>query len=182
MAATGRARHRLRLPVAGDRLLQRSPADAALRLPAERHPQPRRNRPGHTVVPLRRLLGHRGDGVRPARTAHRTDGDVRRRWSRPSAPSHARGSCQLGRPALGGGDRSVRRGAAAHRITRRQSKRIAAVGKRIAKYHEPAEAVVAAANWVRSELEYVPGHHRRALVGAGRATGRARASARTSRT
>src|SRR5947209_601060 len=32
------------------------------------------------------------------------------------------------------------------------SKRIAAVGKRIAKYHDPAEAVVAAADWVRSEL------------------------------
>ena len=37
------------------------------------------------------------------------------------------------------------------------SKRIAAVGKRIAKYHEPAEAVVAAAEWVRSELDYVRG-------------------------
>lgn len=37
------------------------------------------------------------------------------------------------------------------------SKRVAAVGKRIAKYHEPAEAVVAAAEWVRSELDYVRG-------------------------
>jgi transglutaminase-like putative cysteine protease len=37
------------------------------------------------------------------------------------------------------------------------SKRIAAVGKRIAKYHEPAEAVAAAADWVRSELDYVRG-------------------------
>lgn len=37
------------------------------------------------------------------------------------------------------------------------SKRIAAVGRRIAKYHEPADAVVAAAQWVRSELEYLPG-------------------------
>ncbi len=37
------------------------------------------------------------------------------------------------------------------------SKRVAAVGKRIAKYHEPAESVVAAAEWVRSELDYVRG-------------------------
>ena len=37
------------------------------------------------------------------------------------------------------------------------SKRIAAVGKQIAKYHEPAEAVVAAAEWVRSALDYVCG-------------------------
>ncbi len=37
------------------------------------------------------------------------------------------------------------------------SKRVAAVGKRIAKYHGPAEAVVAAAQWVRGELDYVPG-------------------------
>ena len=37
------------------------------------------------------------------------------------------------------------------------SKRIAAVGKRIAKYYEPAESVAAAAEWVRSELDYVRG-------------------------
>ncbi|HEY1839528.1 MAG TPA: transglutaminase family protein [Mycobacterium sp.] len=37
------------------------------------------------------------------------------------------------------------------------SKRIAAVGKRIAKEHEPAEAVLAAAAWVRGELKYVKG-------------------------
>src|SRR3569833_4559876 len=37
------------------------------------------------------------------------------------------------------------------------SKRIRRVGARIAKYHEPQEAVTAAANWVHSELEYVPG-------------------------
>lgn len=37
------------------------------------------------------------------------------------------------------------------------SKRIARVGQRIAKYHNPREAVTAAANWVHSELEYVPG-------------------------
>lgn len=37
------------------------------------------------------------------------------------------------------------------------SKRIAAVGRRISKYHEPADAVVAAAQWVRSELKYLPG-------------------------
>lgn len=37
------------------------------------------------------------------------------------------------------------------------SKRVAAVGKRIAKYHDPTEAVVAAAQWARSELEYVAG-------------------------
>jgi transglutaminase-like putative cysteine protease len=38
-----------------------------------------------------------------------------------------------------------------------QSKRIARVGQRIAKYHDPREAVIAAANWVNSELNYVPG-------------------------
>ncbi|MDO3639074.1 transglutaminase family protein [Mycolicibacterium arseniciresistens] len=37
------------------------------------------------------------------------------------------------------------------------SRRLARVGQRIAKYHEPHDAVVAAANWVHSELEYVPG-------------------------
>ncbi len=37
------------------------------------------------------------------------------------------------------------------------SKRIRRVGERIAKYHEPAEAVVAAAQWAHSELEYVAG-------------------------
>jgi transglutaminase-like putative cysteine protease len=37
------------------------------------------------------------------------------------------------------------------------SRRIQAVGKRIAKYHDPHEAVVEAAKWVHSELKYVPG-------------------------
>ena len=38
-----------------------------------------------------------------------------------------------------------------------QSRRIQRVGERIAKYHDPHEAVIAAANWVHSELKYVPG-------------------------
>jgi transglutaminase-like putative cysteine protease len=37
------------------------------------------------------------------------------------------------------------------------SKRIARVGQKLAKDHEPRDAVVAAANWVHSELAYVPG-------------------------
>lgn len=37
------------------------------------------------------------------------------------------------------------------------SKRVLAVGKRIMKYHGPADAVIAAARWVRSELDYLPG-------------------------
>lgn len=37
------------------------------------------------------------------------------------------------------------------------SKRIAAVGKKIAKEHEPADAVLAASAWVRGELDYVKG-------------------------
>jgi transglutaminase-like putative cysteine protease len=37
------------------------------------------------------------------------------------------------------------------------SRRIAAVGRRIAKEHEPVDAVIAAADWVRSELDYVKG-------------------------
>ncbi len=37
------------------------------------------------------------------------------------------------------------------------SNRVAAVGQRITKYHEPREAVVAAARWARGELDYIPG-------------------------
>ncbi len=37
------------------------------------------------------------------------------------------------------------------------SRRIQAVGRRIAKYNEPVDAVLAAAQWAHSELEYVPG-------------------------
>lgn len=37
------------------------------------------------------------------------------------------------------------------------SKRVASVSKKIMKSHKPAEAVVAVADWVRSELDYLPG-------------------------
>jgi transglutaminase-like putative cysteine protease len=37
------------------------------------------------------------------------------------------------------------------------SKKVASVAKKIIKTHKPAEAVVAVSNWVRSELEYLPG-------------------------
>jgi transglutaminase-like putative cysteine protease len=37
------------------------------------------------------------------------------------------------------------------------SRRIQRVGERIAKDHEPHDAVIAMAQWVRSELDYVPG-------------------------
>lgn len=37
------------------------------------------------------------------------------------------------------------------------SKRLARVGEKLMKEYEPAEAVVAAANWAHSELAYVPG-------------------------
>jgi transglutaminase-like putative cysteine protease len=37
------------------------------------------------------------------------------------------------------------------------SKRVAAVGRRIRKYNEPVEAVLAAVKWVRTELEYLRG-------------------------
>ncbi|MGV7710918.1 transglutaminase domain-containing protein, partial [Mycobacterium kansasii] len=37
------------------------------------------------------------------------------------------------------------------------SKRVAAVGKRITKNHDPGEAVIAASQWARSELDYLPG-------------------------
>ena len=37
------------------------------------------------------------------------------------------------------------------------SRNIATVGKRIAKEHDPADAVLAASEWVRSELDYVKG-------------------------
>lgn len=38
-----------------------------------------------------------------------------------------------------------------------ESRRIARVGERIAKYHDPQDAVIAAADWVHAELDYVPG-------------------------
>lgn len=38
-----------------------------------------------------------------------------------------------------------------------RSKRLHRVGERIAKYHDPHEAVIAAAEWVQSELDYVAG-------------------------
>jgi transglutaminase-like putative cysteine protease len=37
------------------------------------------------------------------------------------------------------------------------SRRIQAVGRRIAKYSDPSDAVLAAAQWAHSELDYVPG-------------------------
>jgi transglutaminase-like putative cysteine protease len=37
------------------------------------------------------------------------------------------------------------------------SKRVQSVGKRIAKEYDPYEAVIAAAQWVHNELDYVPG-------------------------
>ncbi|MEB3983407.1 transglutaminase family protein [Mycobacterium sp. 663a-19] len=37
------------------------------------------------------------------------------------------------------------------------SKRVASVGKKIAKNHKPQEAVVAAAKWAHDELDYLPG-------------------------
>jgi transglutaminase-like putative cysteine protease len=37
------------------------------------------------------------------------------------------------------------------------SERVAAVGRRITKGHEPREAVVAATRWARGELDYIPG-------------------------
>ena len=37
------------------------------------------------------------------------------------------------------------------------TERVAAVARRITKNHEPREAVVAAARWARSELDYLPG-------------------------
>ncbi|WNG91215.1 transglutaminase family protein [Mycobacterium sp. ITM-2016-00318] len=37
------------------------------------------------------------------------------------------------------------------------SRRIARVGQKIVKDHDPFEAIVAAANWAHSELDYVPG-------------------------
>ena len=81
----------------------------------------------------------------------------------------------LGGPAVRGGDRSVRRGAAVRPTTRRRASASRRVGKRIAKYHEPQEAVIAAADWVHSELEYVPGTtgvHSSGLGRAARGQGR----------
>ena len=99
--------HRLRLQVAGDRILQRGQADTTIGFPPKRHPESCRNRPGDKVIPLRRLLGHRGDGVRPPRTAHRVGGDVVVGCgNRPRR--YAQGGRHLGGPAFIGGDRPVR--------------------------------------------------------------------------
>lgn len=38
-----------------------------------------------------------------------------------------------------------------------RSKRLQRVGERIAKYYDPHDAVIATAEWVQSELDYVPG-------------------------
>ncbi|MDT5009888.1 MAG: hypothetical protein QOH57_1505 [Mycobacterium sp.] len=38
-----------------------------------------------------------------------------------------------------------------------ESNRLRRVGEKIAKYHEPQAAVIAASEWVKSELDYVPG-------------------------
>ena len=38
-----------------------------------------------------------------------------------------------------------------------RSKRLRRVGEKIAKYNDPYDAVIAAADWVNSELDYVPG-------------------------
>src|ERR1700728_5069215 len=77
VAHAGTACDRLCLPVTGDGLLQRSPADATIGLSPKRRSQPCRNRSSDKVVPVRRLLGYRGDRVRPARTAYRVDRDLR---------------------------------------------------------------------------------------------------------
>lgn len=37
------------------------------------------------------------------------------------------------------------------------SRRMSRVGERIAKYHDPQQAIIEAANWVNNELSYVPG-------------------------
>ena len=84
-------------------------------------------------------------------------------------PETAEEQGQLGRPGVGGGDRPVRRGASPRRDYTPASKRIERVGRRIAKYHDPHEAVIEAARWVHGELRVRAGHHRRALLGAGRA-------------
>ena len=57
----------------------------------------------------------------------------------------------------------------ARRITPPRSKRLRRVGEKIAKYNDPQDAVIAASEWVNSELDYVPGTTGRALVGARRA-------------
>ena len=64
---------------------------------------------------------------------------------------------QLGGPAVRRGDRPVRRDARPDRTTSRRASGSSGWARRIAKYHDPAEAVIEAARWVHGELEYVPG-------------------------
>ena len=80
-------------------VVQRGAADPAQRPPAERDRQPGGDHPGHPLVPLHRLLGHHGHGVRPARPAHRAGGRRRRRWWRPADPIQPVRTATLGRPA-----------------------------------------------------------------------------------
>jgi len=111
--------------------------------------------PCDKVVPVRRLLGHRRDGVRLARTAYRVDRDVgvSGRDRPPDPVTEELSWSDLQQAAV------IDRYDELLRPTdyTPSSKRIAAVGKRIAKEHEPADAVIAAAAWVRSELDYVKG-------------------------
>ena len=74
-------------------------------------------------------------------------------------------------PGIRGGARPVRRGARPTDYTP-ASRRIEAVGKRIAKDHDPQEAVLAAARVGAQRTGLRPGHHRRALIGARRAARR----------
>jgi len=63
----------LRLQVARSPRRTRGAVDTAIGLPQNGHPQPRRDGSGDPLLPLRRTTGHRGDGLRPARPAHRVE-------------------------------------------------------------------------------------------------------------
>ena len=156
MADAGRPCDRLCIQVAGDRVVQRGTADAA----SDSRQNVILNRV-ETVPATRsyRYVDYWGTAVTSFDLhAPHTELEVTAssvvETDKPEPPEAKVGWDDL---ALGGGDRPVRRGAHARRDYTPDSKRIDAGGQRIAKYHDPQEAVIDAARWVHGELDYVPG-------------------------
>ena len=153
MADAGGARDGLCLQVAGHRVVQRGPVDAAFGHPAERHPQP-----GRDGARQYRYVDYWGTAV--------TAFDLHAPHTELEVTSSSVVETDVdSRPADAVTWDDLRSEAVIDRFDEvltasrhtPDSRRIARVGQRIAKYHDPYEAVIAAANWVHTELDYVPG-------------------------
>ncbi len=154
VASARAACDRLCVPVAGDGLLQRSPAHAEIGLPAERRPQPGRNRPatrsyryvdywGTAVTAFDLHAPHTELTVTSASVVETEQPD-------PLTEELTWSDCARG------GDRSLRRGAASDRLHAGEQTHCGR-GQADRQGTRPADAVIAAAEWVRSELDYVKG-------------------------